>query len=308
MISLLIKLAAGIVADRLMGEPRRFHPLVGFGRWAGWLETRARRLLPARAAGLLAWLLAVAPWVALAVVVRGLHPAAQWAVDVGLLYFALGARSLADHAEAIAAPLAAGDLAAARERVGRIVSRDTRALDANGVAKAGTESVLENGNDAVFGALFWFCVAGGPGALLFRLANTLDAMWGYRSERFIRFGWAAARLDDALNWLPARLTALTYAVLGRTRSALACWREQAPTWDSPNAGPVMAAGAGALAVQLGGAAIYHGREEQRPPLGCGGPADAQSVRRAVTLVRHGMLVWLGIVAAGALVASFAELG
>ncbi len=308
MISLLIKLAAGILADRLLGEPRRFHPLVGFGRWAGWLETRARRLLPARAAGLLAWLLAVAPWVALALVARGLHPAAQWAVDIGLLYFALGARSLADHAEAIAAPLAAGDLAAARERVGRIVSRDTRALDANGVAKAGTESVLENGNDAVFGALFWFCVAGGPGALLFRLANTLDAMWGYRNERFIRFGWAAARLDDALNWLPARLTALTYAVLGRTRSALTCWREQAPTWDSPNAGPVMAAGAGALAVQLGGAAIYHGREEPRPPLGCGGPADAQSVRRAVTLVRHGMLVWLGIVAAGALVASFAGLG
>lgn len=305
MISLLIKLAAGILADRLLGEPRRFHPLVGFGGWAGRLEAPARRLLPARAAGLLAWLFAVAPWVALAVVVRGLHPAAQWAVDVGLLYFALGARSLADHAEAIAAPLAAGDLASARERVGRIVSRDTRALDATGVAKAGTESVLENGNDAVFGALFWFCVAGGPGALLFRLANTLDAMWGYRNKRFIRFGWAAARLDDALNWLPARLTALTYAVLGRTRSALACWREQAPTWDSPNAGPVMAAGAGALAVQLGGAAIYHGREEQRPPLGCGGPADAQSVRRAVTLVRHGMLLWLSVVAVAALVASLA---
>lgn len=305
MISLLIKLAAGILADRLLGEPRRFHPLVGFGRWAGRLEAPARRLLPARAAGLLAWLFAVAPWVALAVVVRGLYPAAQWAVDIGLLYFALGARSLADHAEAIAAPLAAGDLTAARERVGRIVSRDARALDATGVAKAGTESVLENGNDAVFGALFWFCVAGGPGALLFRLANTLDAMWGYRNERFIRFGWAAARLDDALNWLPARLTALTYAVLGRTRSALACWREQAPTWDSPNAGPVMAAGAGALAVQLGGAAIYHGREEQRPPLGCGAPADAQSVRRAVTLVRHGMLLWLSVVAVAALVASLA---
>ena len=305
MISLLIKLAAAIVADHLLGEPRRFHPLVGFGRWAGWLEARMRMLLPGRAAGVSAWLLAVAPWVALAFVVRGLHPAAEWAVDIGLLYFALGARSLADHAEAIAAPLAAGDLAAAREHVGRIVSRDAAALDATGVAKAGTESVLENGNDAVFGALFWFCVAGGPGALLFRLANTLDAMWGYRTARFIRFGWAAARLDDALNWLPARRTALTYAVLGRTRPALACWRAQAPTWDSPNAGPVMAAGAGALAVQLGGAARYHGREETRPPLGCGTPPDAGSVRGAVRLVRRGMLLWLGAVALAALAVSLA---
>ncbi|NMG43085.1 cobalamin biosynthesis protein [Aromatoleum toluvorans] len=305
MISLFIKLLAGIALDRLLGEPRRWHPLVGFGRWAGWLETRLRPLLPTRAGGLLAWLLAIGPWLALALWLRASHPAAHWVVDIGLLYFALGARSLAQHAEAIAAPLAAGDLDAARERVGWIVSRDTRALDATGVAKAGTESVLENGNDAVFGALFWFCIAGGAGALVFRLANTLDAMWGYRTERFIRFGWAAARLDDALNWIPARLTALTYTLLGRSRDALACWREQAPAWDSPNAGPVMAAGAGALGVRLGGAAIYHGREEQRPPLGCGNAPDAASVRAAVRLLERGMLLWLGIVAAGALLAGIA---
>ncbi|AYH45647.1 adenosylcobinamide-phosphate synthase CbiB [Azoarcus sp. DN11] len=305
MISLFIKLLAGIALDRLLGEPRRWHPLVGFGRWAGWLEARLRPLSPTRAGGLLAWLLALGPWLALALWLRARHPAAHWVVDIGLLYFALGARSLAQHAEAIAAPLAAGDLDAARERVGWIVSRDTRALDAAGVAKAGTESVLENGNDAVFGALFWFCIAGGAGALVFRLANTLDAMWGYRTERFIRFGWAAARLDDVLNWLPARLTALTYALLGRSRDALACWRAQAPAWDSPNAGPVMAAGAGALGVRLGGAAIYHGREEQRPPLGCGNAPDAASVRAAVRLLERGMLLWLGVVAAGALLAGIA---
>jgi len=302
MISLLLKLAAGIAADRLLGEPRRFHPLVGFGRWAGWFETRVRRMLPGRSGGLLAWALAVLPWVGLALVARGLHPAAHWVVDIGLLYFALGARSLAEHAEAVAAPLAAGDVEAARTRVAWMVSRDTAALDATGVARAGTESVLENGNDAVFGALFWFCLLGGPGALLFRLANTLDAMWGYRSERFIRFGWAAARLDDLFNWLPARLTALTYAVLGRTGSALRCWRGQASAWDSPNAGPVMAAGAGALAVQLGGTAVYHGRSEVRPALGCGRLPAADSVRRAVALVERGMLLWLGILAGVALAA------
>ena len=307
MISLLLKLAAGIALDRLLGEPHRWHPLVGFGRWAGWLEARLRPLLPSRAGGLIAWLLAVGPWLALALALRDLHAATHWIVDIGLLYFALGARSLAQHAEAIAAPLAAGDLDAARARVGHIVSRDTTSLDAAGVAGAGTESVLENGNDAVFGALFWFCIAGGAGALLFRLANTLDAMWGYRTERFIRFGWAAARLDDLLNWLPARLTALTYALLGRSRDAFACWRDQASAWDSPNAGPVMAAGAGALGVQLGGAAIYHGRAEPRPPLGCGRTPDAASLRAAVRLMQHGMLLWLGIVALAALSAPLAAL-
>ncbi|PKO32702.1 MAG: cobalamin biosynthesis protein, partial [Betaproteobacteria bacterium HGW-Betaproteobacteria-7] len=238
---------AAVLLDRLLGEPRRFHPLVGFGRLAAFLEKKLnRRSIPA---GLLAWLLAVGPWVALAFWLR---PLAPFAVDVVLLYFALGAQSLCEHAEAVARPLQDGRLEEARQRVGWIVSRDTSALDSTGVAKAGVESVLENGNDAVFGALFWFALLGGPGALLFRLANTLDAMWGYRTERYNLFGRCAARLDDALNWAPARLTALTYALLGQTRNALACWRAQAPTWDSPNAGPVMAAGAGSLGVELGG--------------------------------------------------------
>ncbi len=249
-----------------------------------------------RLAGLLAWALAVLPWVALALWLRTLHPHAHWGVDSALLYFALGGRSLAEHALAVATPLAAGDLDAARARVGWIVSRDTRALDAEGVAKAATESVLENGNDAVFGALLWFVLGGGAGVVLFRLANTLDAMWGYRTPRHLHFGWAAARIDDLLGWLPARLTALTYAWLGDTRRALACWRAQAPAWDSPNAGPVMAAGAGALGVRLGGAATYHGRAEHRPALGEGRGADVDAIRAAVALVRRGALLWLGLTA------------
>ncbi len=278
---------AAVLLDRLLGEPRRFHPLVGFGTLAGWLEKRLNRRTIA--GGALAWLLAVGPWVALAAALR---PLAPFAVDVVLLYFALGAQSLCEHAEAIARPLAAGDLAEARRRVGWIVSRDTSALDADGVARAGVESVLENGNDAAFGALFWFALLGGPGALLFRLANTLDAMWGYRTERLNLFGRVAARADDLLNWPAARLTALTYALLGRTRTALACWRTQAPAWDSPNAGPVMAAGAGSLGVALGGAAIYHGQREERPPLGAGTPPTAADLGRAVGLVRRGLWLWL----------------
>jgi adenosylcobinamide-phosphate synthase len=278
---------AAVLADQLLGEVRRWHPLVGFGRLATLIEGRLnRRRLPG---GVLAWLLAVAPGVMLAFWLR---PHAPFAVDVVLLYFSLGARSLTEHAAAIAGPLREGRLDEARQRVGWIVSRDTSALDATGVATAGVESVLENGNDAIFGALFWFALFGGPGALLFRLANTLDAMWGYRNERFNLFGRPAARIDDALNWLPARLTALSYALLGRTRQALTCWRTQAPLWDSPNAGPVMAAGAGSLGVQLGGAAIYHGRPEIRPALGSGPAPVANDIERAITLIRHSLWLWL----------------
>jgi adenosylcobinamide-phosphate synthase len=185
----------------------------------------------------------------------------------------------------------------ARAKVGCIVSRDTGQMDGQAVASAAVESVLENGNDAVFGALFWFLIAGAPGVLLYRLVNTLDAMWGYRTPRYLYFGWAAARFDDVLNFVPARLTALTYALIGHTRTALRCWRLQARAWESPNAGPVMAAGAGALGVGLGGGAYYHGQWEERPPLGVGPRPDPTSIPAALRLVRLGLILWLLVVTA-----------
>ena len=276
-----------VLLDRVFGEVPRFHPLVGFGWLAQALERRLnRRRIDL---GTLAWVLAVLPFVVLAWFIR---PLAPFAVDVILLYFCLGAQSLREHALAISRPLAAGNLPEARQRVGWIVSRDTSNLDETGIAKAGVESVLENGNDAIFGTLFWFALLGGPGAVLFRLANTLDAMWGYRTERLNLFGRFAARTDDALNWLPARLTATTYALLGNTRNALRCWQQQAPAWESPNAGPVMAAGAGSLGVQCGGAAIYHGKEEIRPPLGLGPAPKAADLERAIALVHYSLGLWL----------------
>lgn len=298
--TLLFPLAAlaGVALDRLFGEPRRAHPLVGFGRLAAAIERALNRGRGRHARGGLAWAAAVLPWVALSAwactAASGVAPAAGVLLHALLLYLALGGRSLAEHGERVAADLAAGDLAAARTHVGWIVSRETAALDAEGVSRAAVESVLENGNDAVFGALFWFLLFGGPGVVLFRLANTLDAMWGYRNARFGAFGWAAARLDDVLNYVPARLTALAYALCGTTRVALRCWRTQAPAWDSPNAGPVMAAGAGALGVRLGGAAVYQGRTESRPPLGAGEPPSADSIGRALALVRRALALWLAL--------------
>lgn len=289
-------LPSGLLLDWLLGEVRRWHPLVGFGNAAAWLEKRLNTGEARLTRGLFAWGVAVllpsaAAWWAI-------WYAMQWSMwaaciaHVMLLYFCLGLRSLRDHALPIAHALAGGDLPGARELTARIVSRDTAQAQEADLAKAGVESLLENGNDAVFGTLFWFVVAGGPGALAFRLANTLDAMWGYRTPRFDLFGRTAARVDDALNFIPARLTALSYALLGNTHMAWQCWRAQAPLWSSPNAGPVMAAGAGALNISVGGAAVYHGEIEERPALGNGPAACGNDIVRAWKLVARSVILWV----------------
>lgn len=299
-VELALLLVAGIALDLLLGEARRWHPLVGFGRIAAALETRLNVGSLRLPRGALAWTLAVLPPVLLAWYLTGL---AAMPVHAFLLYFCLGLRSLRDHTMPIHAALRAGDLEEARRLTGRIVSRDTAQATPSDLAKAGAESLLENGNDAVFGTLFWFLVAGGPGALLFRLANTLDAMWGYRSERFNLFGRVAARIDDVLNFIPARLTAFSYVLLaprGGHARAWQCWRGQAPAWSSPNAGPVMASGAGALGIALGGAATYAGVVEQRPPLGLGRPAAPVDILRAWRLVLASTLLWVCVLGVAAL--------
>lgn len=300
---------AGVLLDQWLGEPKRWHPLVGFGHLANALERRFNRspqTTPAwrqRMAGLAAWSVMVLVPAALvsllADVATGRHPWLGWMVHAVALYAALGARSLQQHIAPIAKALARADLDAARALTARIVSRDTADADSEALARAACESALENGNDAIFGALFWFLVGGAPAVIAFRLANTLDAMWGYRTPRLRYFGWAAARLDDVLNLAPARLTALSYALLGATAQALRCWRTQAPAWSSPNAGPVMAAGAGAVGVALGGPARYHGELEARPPLGTGARPDAAHVLACLRLVQRTLWLWLALALASA---------
>ena len=285
----LLALVVALLLELCLGEPKRAHPLVGFGWLATQLERRCNRATGGIWRGALAWLLLIGLSMAAFTLLR--HFLGWWA-DALALWFALGARSLFDHVRAIARPLSAGDLDAARMAVSRIVSRRCSQLDETGVAKAGLESTLENGADAIFSTLFFFALFGGYGALLHRLANTLDAMWGYKTPRLFHFGRLAARADDVLNFIPARLTAISYALLGHRESALNCWKTQAPLWDSPNAGPVMASGAGALQVSLGGEAVYHGQSCVRPTLGCGPAPVANDLQRGIKLVKHTLWLWL----------------
>lgn len=294
-----IMVLLGVLLDMRLGEATRWHPLVGFGNLATLVEKKLnagdRRFLR----GAFAWVLVVLPLLALTwaltFMLAQFDMLIAFAVHVLLLYFCLGLRSLRDHTLPIARALMDDDLPQARSLTARIVSRDTTEAKESDLAKAGVESLLENGNDAVFGTLFWFVIAGGPGAVFFRLANTLDAMWGYRTPRFNDFGCTAARIDDVLNFIPARLTALSYVLLGNTRLAWRCWRTQAPAWSSPNAGPVMSAGAGALNISLGGAAIYDGEVEQRPPLGSGPLATGKDIARAWRLVRLTTVLWVAVI-------------
>ena len=289
----------GLALDMLIGEVRHWHPLVGFGRMASFIEHHLNHPESSRWMGALAWCVTVLPLVfatqALLMLAARVSLWIAPVLHVVLLYFCVGLRSLRDHNLPIQDALEKGDIDTARRLTSYIVSRDTAHADEEYLAKASVESVLENGCDAVFGTLFWFVLLGGAGAVLYRASNTLDAMWGYRNQRFLRFGCVAARVDDVLNWIPARLTAFSYALLGQTRLAFQCWRVQAPVWPSPNAGPVMSAGAGALGLALGGSARYDGKDEMRPPLGLGQPAKAADIQAAWRLVLHVAILWAGII-------------
>lgn len=294
-----ISVFTALMIDLIVGEPRRWHPLVGFGNVANWLESKLNKAdykspFLSRLTGLVAWALLVLPVVILLFyfLLQSVSSQTELVIGIICLTFALGTKSLTQHAKAVAEALKKSDLILARQKVAMIVSRDTSNSDEQAIKNATIESVLENGSDAIFAAIFWFVVLGAPGVILYRLANTLDAMWGYRSERFNSFGWAAARIDDVLNWLPARLTALSYALAGNLHTALSCWQQQAKFWHGINPGVVMASGAGALNVKLGGTAIYHGVKIERPALGCDNQAQVADIDRAVYLVYKSIVLWL----------------
>ncbi|MEW1724421.1 cobalamin biosynthesis protein [Streptomyces sp. NPDC093109] len=299
--SVALGLAAGFLADRLLGDPRRGHPVAAFGRAAGaleralWRDDRGRGALhTAVCAGGAAGLAALA-----ARTVRG-RPAAATVLAAAATWTVIGGTSLGREARAIGGALAAGDTEAARERLPHLCGRDPQALDDQQIARAVVESVAENTSDAVVGALVWGAVAGVPGLVAFRAVNTLDAMVGHKSPRYRRFGWAAARLDDVAGWPGARLTAaLAIAAGGDPRGAVRAVRADAAKHPSPNAGPVEASFAGALGVRLGGTLAYGGRVEHRPVLNGGGrPVEVADIERAVRLSHRVNVLALGAGLAG----------
>ncbi|MFD1858901.1 cobalamin biosynthesis protein [Aeromicrobium camelliae] len=275
-------LLAGYALDRWLGDPRRFHPVAGFGRIAASLERRTYADSVGR--GSLHAALLVAAAGAVGVVAERRH---RFLATVLTTWAVLGGRSLEREATTIGAFLEAGDLPAARRRLTHLVGRDPSGLPEDEVARAVVESVAENTSDAVAAPLVWGGIAGAPGLLAYRAVNTLDAMIGHRNPRYERFGKAAARADDVANLLPARLAAVLTALCGPDRrGALRAWRRDAAGHPSPNAGPVEAAFAGALGIRLGGTNVYGERIEHRPTLGDGRAVTAGDIAPATRLARR----------------------
>lgn len=295
-------LLAGGLLDAVLGDPRRGHPVAIFGAAATQAETRLWSDSRGRGVAMVAACVAPVALAGLAGqrVTRG-RPALALAATALASWTVLGGASLGRSALALGRALDDDDLAAARRMLPTLCGRDPDQLDAAGLARAAVESVAENTSDAVVAPLFWGAVAGLPGLLGYRAVNTLDAMIGQRSPRYQRFGWAAARLDDVANLIPARVTGLLTVALaptvgGSSRRALRTLVRDGQRHPSPNAGQCEAAFAGALGVRLGGRNSYLGRAEQRGLLGDGAPPGAADISRAVRLSRLVSAAALGLAA------------
>jgi adenosylcobinamide-phosphate synthase len=278
----------GYVADRAFADPVRRHPVAGFGLLATRLEQRLHADSRGRGALHVVVLAGGAASLgALAERATRHHPMAHVAVTAAATWAVLGGTSLDREAARVSDHLTGARLREARQQLTHLVGRDTRTLDEPEIARATIESVAENTSDAVVAPLLLGSLAGIPGLLGYRAANTLDAMVGHRSARYERFGWAAARLDDVLNLPGARLTALLATGLGDDPgAALRTWHRDAARHPSPNAGPVEASFAGALGVRLGGVNVYGSRVEDRHVLGDGRAPAQHDITRARSLAQR----------------------
>lgn len=314
---------ASFLLDALLGDPRRIpHPIVAMGNAIAWLEPRLRAAFPdtpsgARRAGMV--LVAVlcagsfgATWCLIAV--AGLvHPLFGFAVETWLCYQALAACELRRQSMRVVRELTREGLPAARRAVGMIVGRDTEALDERGVLKAAVETVAENTADGVVGPLVYLIVGGAPLGMLYKAVNTMDSMVGYKNERYLDFGRAAARIDDVLGFVPARLAALCMIAAApaaglSAKGAWRIWRRDRFNHASPNSAQTESAMAGALGVELAGSAVYFGKLVEKPTMGdATRPIEREDVRRANRLMVLASALSL-VVLGGARIALLAAVG
>lgn len=273
-----LQIIAAVLIDQLLGDPRRFpHPVKLIGRLALYLEPLSRKRLPNQyAAGILTVFGVLFCTAGAAIgfleLFAFLHPLAGIAASVFLIYTTIALKDLTIHGKAVHAALQLSDLVRAGQKVAMMVGRDTETMQEEDICRACVESVAENLVDGVTAPLFYAMFFGPVGALLYKAINTLDSTFGYRNEKYARFGWAAARLDDLANFAPARLTAMLVPVASfmlkmRTQDSWRIFRRDRNNHPSPNTGQTEAAVAGALGLQFGGLNHYFGQPIEKPTIG-----------------------------------------
>ena len=312
--TILLAAVCSFLLDLLFGDPASIpHPVVFMGHCITKLEKWLRRRFPAtprgeqRAGRVLA---AVLPLGTLAVtggvllLLGWLHPAARFLLEVFWGWQALALKGLKTESTGVYRALTQGTLAEARQAVSRIVGRDTQALTAQGVTKAAVETVAENFSDGVVAPLFYLLLGGAPLALCYKSINTMDSMVGYKNDRYLHFGRAAAKLDDAANWIPARLAAgflilATFLAGEDGAAAFRIWKRDRRNHASPNSAQTEAAMAGALGVELAGPAFYFGKRCEKPTIGdAKNPVEPRDILRANRLLCWGG--WLSLLLLGGL--------
>jgi adenosylcobinamide-phosphate synthase len=295
MSQLLIAILLAVALDRFVPDRHGFKPFAWYRDWAESIEQRFNG--GSRLHGVAAVLLAIVPivlGVALArYVLSEISPILAFVFDVLMLYVCLDIYRLGSGARAIADALEAGDVREADAQLKELAGKSAATLSEAGIAHATVEAVLKQGNALIISPLFWFILLGPVGVVLQRLACILDKLWGHRYERFVEFGWAAARLDDLLQWIPARITALSYAIMGSFEDALHCWRRRVGVWSDINSGPLLASGFGAMHMQncegMGEISEY-----DEPVASLSVIPDANHIRGVVALVWRVLLFWLVI--------------
>ena len=295
MTPLIAAILFAVVLDRFVPDRHGFKPFAWYLDWAESIEQRFNG--GSRLHGIAAVLLALIPivlGVLLARYVLGeISGVVRFAFDVAVLYLCLDIYRLGSGARAVAEMLEAGDVREADSQLKDLAGKGATDLSEVGIAHAAVEAVLKQTNSLIISPLFWFILLGPAGAVLQRLACILDKLWGHRYERFVEFGWAAARLDDVLQWVPARITALSYAIMGSFEEALHCWRRQMGIWSDINSGPLLASGFGAMHMQncesTDDVADY-----DAPIGGLSVVPDAGHIRGVIALVWRVLLFWLAI--------------